>query len=64
MPDFQHSVAVPLPQKPCPYRSFMPLLLELVRGNSAAGPGRGTDPVSRAKVWAELQGVGTADTEK
>ena len=36
---FAVAVVVPLPQNPCPYRPFMPLLLGPVRGNSAAGPG-------------------------
>jgi len=74
MPDFQHSVSVavkPLPL-PVPYRFRKNRVrtgrscrccwgLCAVIARQAQEPGR---RVFRAKEWAELQGIGTADTEK
>jgi len=47
---FAVAVVVPLPQNPCPYRPFMPLLLGPVRGNSAAGPGARAPSFPRKRV--------------
>jgi len=60
MPDFHRSVsvavaiAVAVSVKPCPYRSFMPLLLGRVRGITRQAQEAGRR-VSRAKEWAKLQ---------